>query len=76
MNTDKSSRPAESDLKSLEHRVEEIIRVCLRLKEENRLLREQQISLVTERAKLQQKNDLARTHTEVILTRLKSLESP
>ena len=75
MNTDKPNRITEADLRGLEHRIDELMRACHRLKEENRLLRHQQTSLVTERAKLQQKNDLARAQTEMMLLRLKALES-
>ena len=75
MNIEKSKSITDADLKSLEHRIDELIHNCQRLKEENRLLLKQQASLVAERAKLKQKNDLARTQTESILTRLKALEA-
>ena len=74
MTTDKSTRTTDTDLKGLEHRIDELIRHCQRLKEENRLLRQQQASLVAERAKLRQKTDLARTQTETMLHRIKALE--
>jgi cell division protein ZapB len=74
MTTDKSNRITDTDLKSLEHRIDELIRHCHRLKEENRLLRQQQTSLVAERAKLKQKTDLARSQTENMLLRVKALE--
>ena len=74
MNTEKSNRVTDADLKSLETRVDELIRTCQRLKEENRLLRQQQANLVTERAKLKQKTDMARSQTETMLIRLKALE--
>lgn len=75
MNIEKSKSVTDADLKSLEHRLDELIHNCRRLKEENRLLLKQQAGLVAERAKLKQKNDLARTQTESILTRLKALEA-
>jgi cell division protein ZapB len=74
MTTDKSNRITDTDLKGLEHRIDELIRNCHRLKEENRLLRQQQESLVAERAKLKQKTDLARSQTESMLMRVKTLE--
>ena len=74
MTTDIAARITDPDLKSLEHRIDELIRTCQRLKQENRLLRQQQAVLSTERAKLKQKNDLARTQTEMMLIRLKALE--
>ena len=74
MNTEKTIRITDPDLKGLEHRIDELIRTCQRLKQENRLLRQQQSTLMAERAKLKQKNDMARTQTENMLTRLKALE--
>lgn len=75
MNIDRHNRVTESDIRGLEHRLDELIRTCQRLKEENRLLRQQQTVLVNERAKLQHKNDLARAQTEMMLLRLKAMES-
>ena len=74
MNTEKTIRITDPDLKGLEHRVDELIRACQRLKQENQLLRQQQSVLMTERAKLKQKNDMARTQAENMLVRLKALE--
>ena len=74
MNTEKIIRITDPDLKGLEHRIDELINTCQRLKEENRLLRQQQSVLMAERAKLKQKNDMARTQTENMLVRLKALE--
>lgn len=75
MNTDKPNRITDADIRALDTRIEELIRTCQRLKEENRLLRQQQTALVSERARLQHKTDLARTQTEMLLLRLKSLET-
>lgn len=64
----------DNDLKTLESRVDELIRTVERLKEENRSLREHQSSLVGERAKLIEKTELARTRVESMIARLKSME--
>ena len=64
----------DNDLKTLESRVDELIRTVERLKEENRSLREHQNSLVGERAKLIEKTELARTRVESMIARLKSME--
>jgi len=64
----------EFDLKKLEVRVEELIRACAQLKDENSSLRSQQDSLVAERADLIEKTELAKTRVEAIITRLKSME--
>ncbi|SFD43368.1 cell division protein ZapB [Thiohalospira halophila DSM 15071] len=62
------------DLKQLESRVETLLRTVERLQEENRSLREHQQSLMTERAQLIEKTELARSRVEGMITRLKSME--
>ncbi|MFP4131552.1 TIGR02449 family protein [Thiohalospira sp.] len=62
------------DLKQLESRVESLLRTVERLQEENRSLREHQQSLMTERAQLIEKTELARSRVEGMITRLKSME--
>ncbi len=64
----------ELDLKKLEVRVEELIRACAQLKDENNSLRSQQDSLIAERADLIEKTELAKTKVEGIITRLRSME--
>lgn len=59
---------------NLASQVEELIQVCERLKAENESLRAQQQVLTTERAKLIEKNELARTRVEAMITRLKAME--
>ncbi|HEC15356.1 MAG TPA: TIGR02449 family protein [Sedimenticola sp.] len=75
MNESDGADAMELDLKKLEVRVEELIRACARLREENSSLRSQQESLVAERAELLEKTELAKTRVEAIITRLKSMES-
>lgn len=65
---------ADPDVKKLEYLIDELIKVCEDLKSENDLLRNRQSSLVSERAKLIEKNEQARTRVESMITRLKSLE--
>ena len=67
---------AELDLKTLEARVDELIRTCSRLKDENQALRTTQEGLVAERAELIEKTELARSRVEAMISRLKSMESP
>ncbi|MDJ0654968.1 MAG: TIGR02449 family protein [Xanthomonadales bacterium] len=62
------------DLLALEERVEALLGVLDRLREENRSLRASQEALVTERANLVAKNEQARNRVEAMITRLKSLE--
>ena len=59
----------------LEVRLLELIKLCDQLKEENIRLRARQASLLSERSELVDKNELARTRVESILSRLKETES-
>ena len=74
--TQKEQAPAvEIDLKALEVRVEELIKACDFLKQENKTLKVTQENLVAERAALVEKTELARTRIEAMISRLKSLET-
>ena len=75
MNEKETAEGAELDLRKLEQRVEDLIRACSYLKDENKSLRARQDSLVAERAALIEKTELARTRVEAMITRLKSMES-
>lgn len=68
-------RSNEQELKVLEHRLDELIQLTQRLRDENRALRAKQSQLTQERAKLAEKNDLARSRVESMITRLKTMES-
>lgn len=65
---------AESELKKLETRIDEMLRACARLSEENASLRKQQRTLMAERAKLMEKTTLSQTRVETMIQRLKLLE--
>ncbi len=69
--TDKTGR----DLDRLEAKVEELIRACASLKQENSSLRTRQDNLVAERASLIEKAELARSRVEAMIARLKSMET-
>ena len=62
------------DLQALEAQVDELIQTCEQLGDENRALRDQQSSLVAERASLIEKSELARSRVEAIIARLKAME--
>ena len=62
-------------LQQLAGRVDTLLELARRLAEENRSLRQGQEQLASERAQLQNKNELARTRVEAMIQRLKSLES-
>ena len=65
---------AGDDLSKLEYRIDELIRVVERLKEENLSLQQKQDALVADRAALLQKNELVRTRVEAMITRLRAME--
>ena len=75
MGNSEPSGISEQDLRALEVRVEELIRVSQQLKTENRSLRLREASLLEERAGLIEKNELARDRVEAMINRLKSLEA-
>ena len=62
------------DLESLEARIDELIKSCGDLFDENRALRDQQTNLITERAALIEKSELARSRVEAMIARLKAME--
>lgn len=62
------------DLQALEAQVDELIQTCEQLTDENRALREQQSTLVAERASLIEKSELARSRVEAMIARLKAME--
>lgn len=64
----------EQELQKLELRLEELVQSITRLKDENRSLRNQQESMVAERASLIEKNELARNRVEAMINRLKNME--
>ncbi len=64
----------EMELKRLDKRVEELVAVIHRLKEENRALRLRQDSIASERATLLQKNEQVRTRVEAMIGRLRTME--
>ena len=64
----------EQQLRQLEVRVDDLLRISARLRQENQSLHEREAKLVEERAQLLKKNDVARNKVEAIISRLKSLE--
>ena len=66
--------PVDTELRRLEKRVDELVSIISRLREENRALRQRQDSLATERAALVQKNEQVRNRVEAMIGRLKTLE--
>ncbi len=75
MSDDNSTDTTGRDLDDLEAKLDELIRACAALKEENTSLRSRQDNLVAERASLIEKTELARSRVEAMIARLKSMES-
>ena len=63
-----------SNFKTLEDKVDELIKLCGDMKKENQLLRDKENTWRHERESLLGKNQLARVRLEKVLRRLKSLE--
>jgi len=59
----------------IQSRVEDVVNLCTRLRQENKALLEQQNELVEERSKLIEKNEMARAKVEQMITRLKAMET-
>ena len=70
-----NTRNHEQDLKSLDCRIDELIQLCHQLKSENQALRDQQSNVMSERASLMEKNELARSRIESMIMRLKTMET-
>ncbi len=69
-----SAQESSPEWDALERKVSELIELCAILSRENRALRAQQQNWTTERAKLIEKNELAKSRVESMITRLKALE--
>ena len=73
INSQKNSPMEEMDV--LERRVSELISLTEQLSRENKALRTQQENWSVERAKLIEKNELAKSRVESMIGRLRALEN-
>lgn len=62
------------DLTALERRIDELVRLCEQLVRENHALLERNNGWASERAQLIEKNELAKSKVEAMISRLRSLE--
>lgn len=62
------------DLTALSQKIDYLVSLCQKLKEENRLLRKQELSWQAERAQLLATNDVARGKVDAMINRLRALE--
>ena len=65
---------SDTSFKTLESKVDDLIELCAEMKRENHRLREEQHELQSERTNLMNKNQLAKTRLEKVLTRLKAMQ--
>ena len=66
---------SQNELKFLEQKIDRMISLCAQLQQENQSLRERESGLLKERSQLLEKNELARSRVENMITRLKGLNS-
>jgi len=66
---------ADSQLKMLENKIDELIALCNDLNRENQSLKTDNANWRSERQSLVDKNDLAREKVEAVLQRLKTMEN-
>ncbi|WP_257281029.1 TIGR02449 family protein [Endozoicomonas sp. ISHI1] len=62
------------ELATLNQKIDDLVAISLKLKKENRLLRAKEHTWLAERAKLMEKNDVARSKVEAMINRLRTLE--
>ena len=62
------------DLTALSQKIDYLVSLSQKLKEENRLLRKQELSWQSERAQLLATNDVARGKIDAMINRLRALE--
>ena len=62
-------------LKDVEAKLDELIHLCNRLEKENATLKAREAGWKQERARLLEKNEIARTRVEAMIKHLKELES-
>jgi len=65
---------ADKQLKALEQKIDELIMLCKELNAENQLLKAQSAGWQQERQELIDKNELARSKVEAMITRLRTME--
>lgn len=73
--TNSQKNPPMEEMDVLERRVSELISLAEQLSRENKALRTQQENWSVERAKLIEKNELAKSRVESMIGRLRALEN-
>jgi cell division protein ZapB len=65
---------ADTTLRDLENKIDELIALCNELKRENRTLKSEIAGFREERRELLDKNELARSKVEAMIDRLRTME--
>ncbi|MCL6270279.1 TIGR02449 family protein [Sansalvadorimonas sp. 2012CJ34-2] len=63
-----------SEITSLSGKIDELLTLCQKLRQENRILKASEKQWKQERAQLIEKNEMARVRVEAMIGRLKALE--
>jgi cell division protein ZapB len=74
MSDTKSVSSADTELRRLEKRIDELVATLHRLKEENRALRQRQEVIAVDRTTMLNRNEQVRTRVEAIIGRLRAME--
>ena len=74
MESNNNNQNMDLKLKDVGKKLDELLAVCDKLKEENLSLKQQQNKLIEDRANLLQKNDQVRVRVEAMISRLKAME--
>jgi cell division protein ZapB len=65
---------ADKQVKALEQKIDELIRLCQELNRENKALKAQSAGWQRERQDLIDRNEVARSRVEAMITRLRTME--
>jgi cell division protein ZapB len=74
MNDSNRTAAVDIELRRLEKRVDELVATLLRLKDENRALRQRQETLAAEKTTVMNRSEQVRTRVEAMIGRLKAME--
>jgi cell division protein ZapB len=64
----------EQQLKALEQKIDQLVRLCEQLKDENKALKVRESGWHSERSRLVERNEHAKLKVEAMITRLRALE--
>jgi cell division protein ZapB len=74
MNDSNRTATVDVELRRLEKRIDELVTTLLRLKDENRALRQRQDSLAAEKTTVMNRSEQVRARVEAMIGRLKAME--